>query len=153
MAISMMCAYYGHDAQSRSLFAQREIAKTAPVVVAGEELPWDAYLGAFDVVRVMMTDFFKRDEAPSDSLRRLQWLASTDIVKRYPEVDFLDPGDLVQTMEDAYYHTGCRFVVAVDEWDAVFRVRKTERGTSTSCATGSRTRSSSRLPTSPGSFP
>ncbi len=127
MAISMVCAYYGHGADARELFSQRDIAGTEPVLVGGDELPWDAYLGAFDVVRVVMTDFLKRDARPQDALVRLQRLVARDIVRCYPDADYLDQEDLVQTMEDAFYHTGRRFVVVVDEWDAIFRMRKQDR--------------------------
>lgn len=84
MAISMMCAYYGHGADSYELFSQREIANTGPILVGGDELPWDAYLGEFDVVRVVMTDFFKRNTRPQDALVRLQKLVARDIVRCYP---------------------------------------------------------------------
>lgn len=127
MAISMMCAYYGCGADSRRLFEKSCLAQTAPVTVGAEELVWDAYLGSFDVVRVVMTDFFKRDTKPRDAIRKLQQLVSRDIIRCYPDAEFFDPNDLTQTMEDAFYHTGRRFVVLVDEWDALFRVRKTDR--------------------------
>ena len=127
MAISMMCAYYGYGADSYELFSQREIVRTEPILVGGDELPWDAYLGAFDVVRVVMTDFFKRNTRPQDALVRLQKLVARDIVRCYPDADFFDQNDLIQTMEDAYFHTGRRFVVLVDEWDAVFRMRKQDQ--------------------------
>ena len=127
MAISMICAYYSFGTDSRELFCQRELARTAPVSIAGEEVSWDAYLGSFDVVRVVMTDFFKRDAKPKEAIARLQRLVCRDIQMQYPNVDYFDSGDLIQTMEDAYYRTGRRFVVVVDEWDAIFRVRKQDR--------------------------
>lgn len=127
MAISMICAYYSHGSDSHELFKRCELAETAPVLVGGEKVAWDAYLGAFDVVRVVMTDFFKRDANPSEAIVRLQRLVCRDIQRQYPNVDYLDSEDLIQTMEDVYYHTGRRFMVVVDEWDAIFRVRKMDR--------------------------
>lgn len=115
MAIGMICAYYSHGTDSHELFKRCELAETAPVLVGGEKVAWDAYLGAFDVVRVVMTDFFKRDANTSEAIVRLQRLVCRDIQRQYPNVDYLDSEDLIQTMEDVYYHTGRRFMVEVAE--------------------------------------
>lgn len=48
MAVKMLCAYYSCGADSRSLFEKCKVSK--------KETGWDKYLGAFDVIRLVMTD-------------------------------------------------------------------------------------------------
>ena len=57
MAADMICAYYDREADSRKLFERRKLAKTAPVRTGDNEIAWDGYLGQFDVIRLVMTDF------------------------------------------------------------------------------------------------
>ena len=55
MATAMLCAYYDREADSRSLFEKCKISKIAE---EKRTLEWDEYLGKFDVIRLVMTDFF-----------------------------------------------------------------------------------------------
>ncbi len=118
MAVDMLCAYYGKSSDSHSLFKNWNIAK---------HKDWDIYLGKFDVIRVIMTKFFKKNVSVDESLYKMQKLIVRDICKDYPDVDYFDQDDLVQTMEDLYAATGKQFIIVIDEWDAVFRVRKEDK--------------------------
>ncbi|MBO6147871.1 MAG: AAA family ATPase [Lachnospiraceae bacterium] len=55
MAADMLCAYYGRDAGSRELFEKCLICRADRKEI---EKPWDEHLGKFDVIRLVMTDFF-----------------------------------------------------------------------------------------------
>ena len=57
MAADMICAYYDREAESRGLFEKCRISK-----VKGDDnaSKWDKYLGKFDIIRLIMTDFFKK---------------------------------------------------------------------------------------------
>jgi hypothetical protein len=125
-AADMVCAYYGRGADSRGLFEGLEIAGTDPVTVGGEDLAWDHYLGAFDVVRVTVTDFVRRGAPVRDGLDRMGRLVCRDIVRAYPGADYFDRDDLPLVMQDAFEHSGRRFVVVVDEWDAPMRERRAD---------------------------
>ena len=85
MAADMLCAYYGRTAGSRSLFEDTTLAASAPVRTSRGKLTWDAYLGAFDVVRLAMTDFFKTGRPVGESLDRMQRLVARDIRRAYPD--------------------------------------------------------------------
>ena len=78
---NMLCGYYGRGAD-RTLFENREIA---------EHDGWDKYLGGFDVIQIVMTDFIKEETDVFSSLSKMH---------KKP------------------------FVIIIDEWDAIFRVRK-----------------------------
>ena len=64
------------------------------------------------------TENIKKGKSVEESLERLQKLVVRDIRKEYPEVDYFDPDDLVQSMNDVYAEKGEAFVIIIDEWDA-----------------------------------
>ena len=92
MAADMVCAYYGRGADgARALFEGAKLAATEPVTMrTGEVRPWDAFLGAFDVVRVTVTDFLKRKNAIEDAIDLMQRRVARELVRAYPGVDCLD---------------------------------------------------------------
>ena len=117
IAANMLAAYYGKG-ESRQMFADRKIA---------EYENWDKYLNHFDVVRVVMTDFIKEGKDVNESLLNMQKLVVRDIKKQYPDVDYYDTDNLIQSMSDVYEETGNQFVIIIDEWDAVFRTCKEDK--------------------------
>lgn len=117
IAANMLCAYYGKG-DSRELFAPSKLAKCDG---------WDRYLNQFDVIKIVMTDFVKEKTDVEKSLEKMQKLIVRDLKKQYPDVDYFDTDDLIQSMEDVYSELGKSFVIVIDEWDAVFRERKNDR--------------------------
>ena len=117
MAADMLCAYYGKG-ESRQLFVDRKLA---------DNRNWDKYINHFDVVRVIMSDFIKKDSDISGSLLKMQKLVVRDLKKQYQDVDYYDVEDIKQSMSDVYEETGKQFVIIIDEWDAVFRVCKEDK--------------------------
>ena len=63
MAADMICAYYDREAVSRELFEKRKLAQTAG---------WDEFLGKFDVIRLVMTDFFGIGRTVEDALNTIK---------------------------------------------------------------------------------
>ncbi len=124
MAADMICAYYDREADSRELFENRKLANTNSEVI--DNTSWDEYLGKFDVVRLVMTRFFKSAFTVEKSLNDLQKLVVREYKKEYPEVDYYDEEDLIQTLDDVYNSTQGQVVLVIDEWDAAFRERKND---------------------------
>ncbi len=125
MAADMVCAYYDRSADACHLFESLELGRTEPVRRAtGEDLTWDVYLGAFDVLRITVTEFLKHGKSIAACIDRMQQLVVRDLVREYPAADYFDKGDLAITMNDVYEHTGRQFVVVIDEWDAPMRERR-----------------------------
>ena len=118
MAANMICAYYGKADNNYDLFKDRKLAKHDN---------WDFNLGKYDVIRIVMTDFIKDKVEVSESLTKMQKLIVRDIKKRYPDVDYYDTDNLIQSMSDVYEETGNQFVIIIDEWDAVFRTCKEDK--------------------------
>ena len=49
-----------------------------------------------------------------------------ELEETYPGVRY-DPDDLFFSMDRFYRKSGIRFVILIDEWDAVFRIQKEDR--------------------------
>jgi len=116
MAANMITAYYGKG-DSRTVFEHLKLANSDN---------WDRYLNRFDVIRIVMTEFINKKNTVAEDLERMQKLVIRDIRKAYPDVDYFDSDDLIQSMEDIYAENKEPFVVIIDEWDAVFRERKND---------------------------
>lgn len=127
MAADMICAYYDREADSRSLFAKRKLAVGMPFRNGEKEISWDEYLGRFDVIRLVMTKFFGKKTTAKEALARMQLLVIRDIKREYPDIDYFDDKDLVQTIEDVYSSNDRQIIIVIDEWDAVFRERKNDK--------------------------
>ena len=127
MTADMICAYYDREADSRDLFSERLLATAKPVQTDTKEIIWDKYLGCFDVIRLTMTKFFKRKKSVSDALDDMQRLVIRDLKKAYPDVDYFDDKDLIQTIDDVYADIDRQIVIVIDEWDAVFRESKDDK--------------------------
>ena len=124
MAADMICAYYDREADSRSMFEKRKLACTAPVRVGDKEIPWDGYLGQFDVIRLVMTDFMDGMESVQDMLDYLTEEVVEELQELYPDVRFGNRLKLRTVMNKIYGKTKRQFVLVIDEWDAIFRVWK-----------------------------
>lgn len=117
IAANMLCAYYGKG-DSRVLFDFSKLA-------ACDE--WDRYLNQFDVIKIVMTDFIEEHSIVTNSITKMQKIVVRELKKQYPDVDYFDTDDLVQSMNDVFSETGKSFVIIIDEWDAVFRERKDDK--------------------------
>ena len=124
MAADMLCAYYGRGSERGSLFEGRKLSRMNP---DEKGLSWDQYLGKFDVIRLVMTDFFKQGITIDKALKKLQKLVVRDLTRVYPDVDYFDKDDLTQALQDVYEENKVQFVIVVDEWDAIFREYREDR--------------------------
>ena len=124
MAARMICAYYDRKADSRELFQECRIGRTEE---SDPGWKWDQYLGHFDVIKIVMTDFFKSGITIDRAIGNLQTLIVRDLARAYPDVDYYDKNDLLQSLQDVYAEKAVQFVVVIDEWDAVFREYKEDK--------------------------
>ncbi len=112
MAADMLCAYYDRTADSRQLFEKCNIHELNKSMNNSE---WDEYLGSFDVIRLVMTDFFKNDISIDKALERLQKLLVRELSMAYPKTDFFDTDDFLQSIQDVYADNHIQFVIIIDE--------------------------------------
>lgn len=120
MAADMLCAYYGRNNENaKDLFVNRKLARNNPY-------DWDKELGKYDVIRLVMTDYIKKDIDIDKSLRLIKKRILDELNEQYPLVNY-DEDDLFYSMEKFYLKTNTQFVIVLDEWDAVFRIRKDDK--------------------------
>ena len=123
MAADMICAYYDKGAKSRELFENTKLALCDPIQTRVNDIYWDTYLGKFNVIKLVMTDFFKPGTTVSNSLNTITASILDELSEAYPDVKY-DPDHLSYSMDRFHRTTGTPFVVVIDEWDAIFRTHK-----------------------------
>ena len=126
MAADMICAYYDREADSRGLFSQRKLAETTPLADDDQKYPWDVYLGKFDVIRIVMTDFLEGSKRVQDMISYLTDEVTDELKEIYPEIDFGKRKTIRSYMNKIFGKTKRQFVIIIDEWDALFRVWKND---------------------------
>lgn len=79
---NMLSAYYDRNAESRWLFEDKKITSGGSDIIK-----WDQYLGKFNVIKIVMTDFIKKDKSDEEMLKKLQQLVMRDVLNQYCDVD------------------------------------------------------------------
>lgn len=112
-AAQMLCAYYDKSCNSRSLFESLKIAKD-PL--------FETYLNKYDVIYLDITEFtsdaFVKKEM-KDVVVRLECKVIDELSASYPDVE--KQKDLPNMLYSITEATGNKFIVIIDEWDALFR--------------------------------
>ena len=111
MAAKMLCAYYDHSVDSRSLFADLQIA---------QHPSFEEHLNKYPVIFLDMTSFVTRYH-DDDIVGLIDQAIKEDVLKAYPEQESRDGDDLMDVLIRIAIATGERFVFIVDEWDAICR--------------------------------
>lgn len=112
MAADMLNAYYSCGCDSKELFQNLKIAESEKYLT---------YINQFNVVSLNMQEFLSRSTSMDEMLFRVRTLVMRDIKKEYPEVDYFDDTDLLESMRDVYEETKRPFIIIIDEWDCIFR--------------------------------
>ena len=118
MAANMLAAYYGRDADSKAEFEKLKIGKDASFLT---------HLNQYNVIFLNMQDFLsdKHDvEAMKIAIEKnILW----DLLEAYPDIRYYDSENLVRTLSDIYNAVDIPFVFIIDEWDCIFREKKTDK--------------------------
>ena len=120
MAAQMLCAYYAKSCDSRELFRGLEI-ESHPT--------FEEHLNKYPVIYVDMTDFMTRYRGRQDVVDIIQQTLIKDIATMYGDVEVLDDDDLMAYLLRIAERTGERFVIIIDEWDAICREYSDASGT------------------------
>ena len=112
MAAEMLAAYYDHSCDSRSLFADLQIAA---------DPTFEQHLNKYPVIYVDMTTFTAncKDEG---IVTNFQEEIIKDVRAAYPQVEYQEGDHLMKYLQHIVAATGDRFVMIIDEWDAVCRI-------------------------------
>ena len=117
MAAKMLCAYYDKSCDSRELFSGLK---------AEQDASFETYLNRYYVIYVDMTDFTTKYRGERDIVKRIQNRIINDILSEFPHVNRDDDDDLMDILFRITGSTGERFVMIVDEWDAILREMGTD---------------------------
>ncbi len=112
MAAKMLNAYYDRSCDSRSLFADLEIAK---------DPDFEKHLNKYPVIYVDMTSFVTRYHDEEDIVAIIDSKLRSDVLKAYPDQTLEEGDDLMDCLIRIADATGDRFVFIIDEWDAICR--------------------------------
>ncbi len=118
VAANMLSAYYSRGCDSSELFQGLKIV---------EDAGFERNLNQYDVIALNMQEFLSRTHVVKSMLERLSKLVMRDLMRAYPDVDYFDSEDLIQSMQDVYDETGRPFVMIIDEWDCVLREYKQDQ--------------------------
>ena len=118
MAANMLTAYYSRGCDSRELFSKFQIAS---------EECFEKYLNRYDTIFLNMQEFLSRSKNVEGLIERIKKLLIRELKKEYPDTDYYDDMDLIESMQDVYAESKRPFVIIIDEWDCIFREFKEDR--------------------------
>ena len=114
-AVKMLCAYYDKSCDSSELFDGLEIA---------EDPSYRKYLNKYDVIYLDMTLFISLCGNMKDIMAYIQDQVIQEIADVYPAA--AGEEHLSMAMAKASASAGIKFIVIIDEWDALFREAKND---------------------------
>ena len=117
MAAKMLCAYYDKSCDSRELFVGLK---------AEQDKSFEKYLNKYYVICVDMTDFTTRYRNSKEIVSLIQHEIMEDILDVFPETRRKERDDLMSLLYRISERTDERFVMIIDEWDAILREMGTD---------------------------
>lgn len=111
MSAEMLCAYYDHSCDSRSLFEDLEIAGNPS---------FEKHLNKYPVIYLDMSDFVTEIK-DGTIVDKMQQTLKEDIHKAYPDVEMQDDESLMSFLIRVNEETHQKFIFIIDEWDAICR--------------------------------
>ncbi|MBO5070423.1 MAG: AAA family ATPase [Roseburia sp.] len=112
-ATQMLCAYYDKSCDSRELFHDLKIA---------EDKTYEKYLNKYDVIYLDITWFISTSKNIKNTVSHLQEQVTKELQGLYPSVE--EEGSLPMLLSKINEATGQKFIIIIDEWDALFREAK-----------------------------
>lgn len=112
-AAQMLCAYYDRSCDSREMFEN---------LVISEDASFEKYLNKYDVIYLDITGFISKafvNGSTENIVLTIRTEVIDELVNAYPEVERQD--DLPDMLYNISQATGERFIIIIDEWDALFR--------------------------------
>ena len=111
MAAKMLNAYYDQSCDSRSLFADLEIAN---------DPSFEKHLNKYPVIFLDLSDFVTRFH-DDDLVGRLDKDLKEDVHSVFQDVPLYDDDDLMQYLIRIIANHSTKFIFIIDEWDSICR--------------------------------
>ena len=122
MAVDMLCAYYDKSCDSRSLFEGLSISEPDKVVDGKmENKQYEEHLNKYPVICLDITDFTTKYKNNSDIVNLIQEAIIDDLLLTYLDIVRKEGDDLMDVLIRIQSRTGEKFIMIIDEWDAICR--------------------------------
>ena len=112
MAAEMLCAYYAQSCDSRELFRGLAIEN---------DPSFEEHLNKYPVIYIDITDFTTRYKNDSTIVNRLQNEVKAEVKAVTGDASITDDDDLMAALIKIHESTRQKFVIIIDEWDAILR--------------------------------
>ncbi len=112
MAAKMLCAYYDQSCDSRKLFEDLEISQSPS---------YEQHLNQYPVIYLDITNFTTRDINQTEIVMLIQKEVKEEISFFYPDVITSPDDDLMAVLTKTADHYKVKFIMIIDEWDAICR--------------------------------
>lgn len=112
MAAKMLCAYYDRSCDSRELFRGLEI-ENAP--------SFEKHLNKYSVIYIDITDFTTRYRNDYNIVNHIQEEIKAEVKNVSGEDSINENDDLMAALSKIYESTKQKFIIIIDEWDAILR--------------------------------
>ena len=109
-AAKMLCAYYDKSCDSRALFEGLDISHNAC---------FEKYLNKYNVIYLDITLFISKASNVQNSVDDISNAVIEELQQAYPHAS--KDNTLVDTLYNVTKETGEKFIMIIDEWDALFR--------------------------------
>jgi hypothetical protein len=118
IAANMMIAYYSKGADSRELFSGLNITKVRD---------YEEHLNAHNVIYLDIASFIVLSRNVSLVVEAIQQSVIKELRDIYPDAIKQEEDVLANALADVNQATGEKFIVIIDEWDAIFREEKSDK--------------------------
>ena len=116
-AAKMLCAYYDRSCDSRELFKGLAISR---------DISFEKHLNKYNVIYLDITLFISKAEDIEAVVKNIEAEVVDEVQKNYPDIKKDSSlADMLFNVTDA---TGEKFIMVIDEWDALFREVKENAG-------------------------
>ena len=112
MAAGMLAAYYGRGCDSRELFEGLEIAGRPS---------FEEHLNKYDVIHLDMAYLLVQNKSAADTVAFMQKCVIDELKDIYPGILTDGDSELPFALSKVNHAAAARFVIIIDEWDAIFR--------------------------------
>ncbi len=114
-AAKMLCAYYDKSCDSRELFDGLKISETDS---------YEEYLNKYDVIYLDITRFISTTADMREIVKSIQMSVIEELKEAYPLYIKENEKVLANALFAVSSKMGNKFVIIIDEWDALFREAK-----------------------------
>lgn len=109
---NMLTAYYSRGCDSRKLFAETMIA---------ENREFEKHLNRYDVIHFDVQWCSINAKSVSDTVAYITERVMAELREEFPEVSLPGSSRLGDALSDIAQSTGRKFIIVIDEWDALIR--------------------------------